>query len=183
MSLTLDDLVAMPGPELHAIMDAAHPFDPDAIAGRQFLGSDLSMGRIGRGILWQTFRKLFVHDERDGHVRGWNVRMEQHGLHGPRVPMRRRNGEEKSFAHYRVRESHGIDWPRGWQGTQFLDYTTVGNTIVDRWGYTPLVAVNEGSSELLLGWEVFRVGSRFVAPSMYWAIQADGPVETVVPPR
>ena len=35
---------------------------------------------------------------------------------------------------------------------------------------------------LLLGWEIFKVGGRLVAQSMYWAIQADGPVDEIATP-
>lgn len=38
--LTLNDLMAMKGPALHEVMRRGHAIDPDAIAGRQFLGVD-----------------------------------------------------------------------------------------------------------------------------------------------
>lgn len=182
--LELEDLMRMTGKELHAVMEAGHPLDPDAMAGKQYLGTDLSMPRLGQKLLWQTFRKTFVRDEVHGDVRGWNVRMEQRGIHGAQVPMRNRRGEPRTFAHYRVRPAAGIRWPRGWHGAHYLDYLIAGNGPIDRWGFTPLVAVNAGSSDLLLGWEIFKVGGAFIAPSMYWALQVDGPVDWIAtPPR
>ena len=53
--LTLDDLMTMSGAELQAIMDRAHPLDPAAMVGKQYLGADLSMPKLGHAILWQTF--------------------------------------------------------------------------------------------------------------------------------
>lgn len=182
-ALTLDDLAGLSGKQLHAIIDAAHPFDEDAVAGNMFLGSDLSMPALGQRILWQTFRKSFVRDEQRGDVRGWNVRMEQRGFHGAQVAMRRRDGRQKAFGHFRVRDARQHRWPRGWHGEQYLDYKVAGNGIGDRWTFTPLVAVNEGSSELLLGWEIFKVAGRLISPSMYWALQRGGPVEQPVAPK
>lgn len=180
--LELDDLLTMSGKQLHAIMDAARPIDVEALVGNQFTGSDLSMPKIGQKILWQTFRKTFVRDPDHGDVRGWNVRMEQRGIHGAQVPLRTKDGEPKTFAHYRVRSAEGIAWPRGWHGATYLDYTIAGNPFVEGLTTTPLVAVNEGRSDLLLGWEIFRVGGRFIAPSMYWALKLDGPVDHIAQP-
>lgn len=182
-TLELDDLLSMSGKELHAIMAAAHPIDPDAMAGTQYLGTDLSMPKIGQKILWQTFRKTFVRDEEHGDVRGWNVRMEQRGIHGAQVPLRAKDGSPKSFAHYRVRPADGIRWPRGWSGGHYLDYTIAGNPLVEGLMTTPVVAVNEGSSDLILGWEIFNIGGKLIAPSMYWAIAADGPVGDIATPK
>lgn len=182
--IELEDLMTMSGKALHAIMQTGRPLDLDSMAGQNYLGTDLSMPRIGQKILWQTFRKTFVRDEVHGDVRGWNVRMEQHGIDGPRVPIRNKNGDPKTFAHYRVRSAEGLRFPKGWKGAHYFDYTIAGNGPVDRWGFTPVVAVNEGNSDLLLGWEVFKFGRFFVAPPLYWAIKADGPVDHVVdPPR
>ncbi|MEI2701560.1 MAG: hypothetical protein V9E83_04060 [Baekduia sp.] len=182
-ALTLDDLMSLTGRQLHRILDAAHPFDEDAVAGHHFVGADLSMPALGHKLLWQTFRKSFVRDEQHGDVRGWNTRMEQRGIHGAQVPMLRRDGSDKTFAHYRVRDARTQRWPRGWHGEQYLDYKVAGNGIGDRWTFTPLVAVNEGSSELLLGWEIFKVAGRLISPSMYWALQRGGPVEQPVAPK
>jgi len=182
--LTLDDLRALDVAALRRVMDAGHPLEPDVLAGRQYLGVDLSLPGWARRILWLTFRKTFVRDEADGGVRGWNVRMEQHGVDGPRVPLRARDGRPRTFGHYRLRSAAGTRFPRGWSGTHVLDYTTAGNLWGDfaRLAYTPLVAVNEGSQDLLLGWEVLRLGGRLVPLPLYWALRHDGPVEDVVPP-
>lgn len=185
MTLTLPDLMRMTSRELHAVLLAGHPLDLDALAGRMYLGVDLSLPGWARRLLWHTFRKTFVLDERAGEVRGWNVRMEQRGVDGPRVPLTDRRGRPITFGHYRVRRAHG-DLPGQYTGAHYLDYAAGGNHRLDlaRLGRTPLVAVNEGSQDLLLGWEVFRVGPAHLPLPLYWALRYEGPLDVVVePPR
>ena len=182
--ITLDDLMAVDAKALHGVLLNAHPLDPGALAGNEYLGVDLSLPGFARKLLWHTFRKSFVHDERGSGVRGWNVRMEQHGVGGARVPMRDRRGKALTFGHYHVRERGDARFPRGYEGTHFLDYGAAGNPFFDlaRLGYTPLVAVNEGSQALLLGWELMRVSGLFVPLPLYWALRYEGPVSEVVAP-
>lgn len=108
--------------------------------------------------------------------------MEQRGIHGAQVPLRTKSGEPRTFAHYRIRSADGIRWPKGWKGRHYFDYSIAGNPFAEALAATPVVAVNEGSSDLVLGWEIFRVGGVFIAPPLYWAIQVDGPVDHVAAP-
>lgn len=184
--LTLEDLMSMRGPELLAILKNGHPLDPEVLAGRQYLGVDLSLPGWARKILWHTFRKTFVKDEKTGEVRGWNVKMQQLGIGDKQEPMTDRRGRPKTFGHYIVRSAEGIRFPKGWTGPHFLDYTIAGNPAWDMAGrgYTPLIAVNEGSQDLLLGWEIFKFGPAMLPLPLYWALQYHGPLEQVVdPPR
>ncbi len=182
--LTLEDLMRMDATRLRAVMDRGHPLDPDVLAGRQYLGVDLSLPGWARRLLWHTFRKTFVRDEATGEVRGWNVRMEQHGIDGARVPLRDRRGRPITFGHYRVRSAANVRFPSAWSGANFLDYTTAGNKLLDpaARAYTPLVAVNAGSQDLLLGWEVFKLGPVLVPAPLYWALRYEGPLVDIVPP-
>jgi hypothetical protein len=186
VDLRLEDLMGMDGRALHGVLVRGHALDPDVLAGRQYLGVDLSMPGFMRKLLWHTFRKTFVRDEATGDVRGWNVRMEQRGIDAPQVPLTDRRGRPRTFGHYRVRSARGLKFPRGWAGPSFLDYGRAGNTFFDlaRLGYTPLVAVNAGSQDLLLGWEVMKLGPLFLPLPLYWALRYDGPLDHVVaPPR
>lgn len=182
--MTLSDLMAMDRHELHQVMLAGHPLDPEVLAGRMYLGVDLSLPEVGRKLLWHTFRKTFHRD--GGTVRGWNVRMEQHGVEGPRIPLTDRRGRAVTFGHYIIGSAEDLEFPWGWRGTHLLDYGAGRNKRRDlaRLGCTPLVAVNEGSQDLLLGWEVFRIGPRFLPLPLYWALQLEGELDEVVePPR
>jgi hypothetical protein len=181
-ALTLEDLMAMDRHQLHAIVARAAPLDLDVLDGRQYQGVDLSLPPFMNRLLWKTFRKTFVRDPARGVVRGWNVRMEQHGVDGPRIPMKNRDGQPRTFAHYEVRSAEGIEFPQGWRGPHYLDYTVVGNAFGEGFAWTPLVAVNAGSMDLLLGWEVFKLGSVFVPIPDYWALRFEGPIEHVAPP-
>jgi hypothetical protein len=181
--LTLDDLVAMDGRALHAVLEAGHPLDPDVLAERQYLGVDLSLPGWARRILWHTFRKTFHRDPETGHLRGWNVKMEQRGFGPDQVPLTDRKGAPITFGHYIVRPADGVRFPKAWRGGHFLDYGAAGNRIADpaALGYTPLVAVNPGSMDLLLGWEVFRIGPAMLPLPLYWALRFDGPLDAIVP--
>jgi choline dehydrogenase-like flavoprotein len=181
--LTLEDLMAMDSKALHEVLLRGFPLEPEQLAGKAYLGVDLSLPDIARKILWHTFRKTFTRDESTRDVRGWNVRMEQHGVNGARFPMRNRQGKPITFGHYIVRNTDGIEFPQNYRGAHYLDYGTVGNPFLDlaRLGFTPLVAVNEGSQDLLLGWEVFRVAGKFVPMPLYWALRLEGPLDEVVP--
>ncbi len=174
----------MKGRDLHQVLLAGHPLDPGTLAGRQYLGVDLSLPGFARKLLWHTFRKTFARDAQGDDVRGWNVKVEQTGIDGPQRPLTNRRGEPVTFGHYRVRPTAGIRFPKGYTGTHFLDYGGAGNTFFDvaRLGFTPLVAVNEGSQDLLLGWELMKLGPLYLPLPFYWALRHDGPLEHVIPP-
>jgi hypothetical protein len=178
--ITFEDLLQMNGRQLYEIIVRAYPLDLDALTDTQYQGVDLSLPPIINKILWKTFRKTFHRDAKTGQLRGWNYRMEQTGIDGPRTP-KKRNGRNWSFAHYVVRSAAGKRFPRRWQGPHFLDYGGLGNPFGENLGYTPLVAVNEGDMSLLLGWEVFKLGPLFVPLRDYWALRLEGPLEEVVP--
>jgi hypothetical protein len=183
---TLDDLVAMDADALQGVMDRGHPLDLDALANTQYLGVDLSLPTVLGRLLWKTFRKTFARDVATGELRGWNVRMEQTGVTGPRIAKTDRRGRPRTFGHYVVRDGREVEWPGGYRCAHYLDYGRAGNTAMDlaRFGCTPLVAVNAGSSELLLGWEIVRVGPKLLPLKLFWALQKDGPLEQVAtPPR
>jgi hypothetical protein len=183
MPITLNDLMTMSDEDRFEVLRTGHPLEPDALVDTAYLGVELSLpGWVQRHVLWKTFRKAFVRDEPGGEVRGWNVRMEQNGIDGDQRPLLR-GGRPRTFGHYVVRSAAGLPWPRGWTGAHFLDYGTAGNPWWDpaRLGYTPLVAVNEGSQELLLGWELFKIGPTLVQLPSYWALRRHGPIEHRVP--
>ena len=92
MNLTLEDLRHMRRAELHGVMCRAHPLDPAALESAAYRGVDLSLPAFMHKLLWQTFVKEFVRDAETGQIRGWNVRLQQTGIEGEIVPMRRKDG-------------------------------------------------------------------------------------------
>ncbi len=183
--LTLEQLMEMNGSHLQRVMANGHPLVLEELAGHQYLGVDLSLSPLMRKVLWHTFRKTFYR-EPGGPVRGWNVRMEQTGVRGTAIPLKDRQGRERTFGHYRLCSARGESFPHRWRGSHFLDYGCAGNAWSDpaRFAACPLVAVNEGQMELLLGWEVFRVGPAKIPTQLFWALERQGPLEQVVqPPR
>lgn len=175
----LDDLLAMDRRRLHAIIAAAAPLDLDALADTSFTGIDLSLPGFMHRLLWRSFRKTFHRDPVTGVLRGWNVKVEQTGWEQAPAPRRDAKGRPLTFGHYEVRSARGLPFPRGWQGEHYLDYRFAGNRFGDwpaRAGYCPLVAVNAGSMELLLGWEIFRFGPVSVPLPDYWVLVREGPL-------
>lgn len=168
--------------ERKQVMMNAYPFDADALDNKMYRGIDLSLPKIMNMILWKTFRKTFVRDPQTGDIRGWNVRMEQTGWDGPGVT-KKKNGKQISFGHYRVRPAKGIKWPSGWAGEQYLDYHVAGNPWYDPGapGFCPLVAVNKGSNDLLLGWEIVKFGPVWIPLPDFWALKLEGTLDVVEP--
>lgn len=186
MPITLDELLAMSGDEHFDIVRAAAPLDLDAIADTTYTGIDLSMPALFHRLFWKTFRKTFHRDPGTGVIRGWNVKVEQTGWDAPPEPKRDREGRPITFGHYEVRSARGLRFPRGWQGEHYLDYRFAGNPLTDfpaRAGYCPLVSVNRGRSDLLLGWEVLKLGPVFVPLRDFWVLAREGPLapEGVMP--
>lgn len=179
MTIRLDDVLRMDSEALWAIMAKAEPLDLDALADTTYTGIDLSMPELFHKLAWKSFRKTFHRDPRTGVLRGWNVRVKQTGWDKPPEPMRDLFGRQKTFGHYEVRSAAGLAFPRGWKGAHYLDYREAGNKLLDwpaRAGYCPLVSVNAGSSELLLGWEVFNVHGVQVPIPDFWLLVREGPL-------
>ncbi len=181
---TLNDLLAMNRHQLHQVMVDGQPLDHERLAGTVWMGVDLSLpGWMGK-ILWKTFRKTFHRDPDTGVLRGWNVRLQQTGWTDPGVPMLDRKGDALTFGHYHVLPAAGRRFGKGWSGGDYLDYGVAGNTLLDvaRFTYAPLVTVPGGNGDLLLGWEVFKLGPLRLPLPLYWALQYEGTLDAALPP-
>ncbi len=180
--LSLEDLLEMKRSELAGVMRRGHALDLEALAESQYLGADLSLPPLMNRLLWKTFRKTFHRDASRAELRGWNVRVQQTGVRGPVRPLLGSRGRLRSFGHYVVRDASKIRWPDGLRPAHYLDYGHAGNLLRDpaRLGATPLVAVNAGSMDLLLGWEVLRVAGRLIPLPDYWALERQGLLDEVI---
>lgn len=180
-TLTVDDLVAMSQADRFAIVQRALPIDERELEDTSWTGIDLSMPPWFHRLMWRTFRKTFHRDPVSGRLRGWNVRVAQTGWQTPPEPLRDRKGTARSFGHYELRSAAGVAFPAGWQGSHYLDYRVAGNRPWEfpaNAGFCPLVRVNEGDHDLLLGWEIFRVAGVSVPLRDVWALRREGPLRT-----
>jgi hypothetical protein len=183
MSLSIDEVLAMSNEQLFALVLAASPLDLQALGDTQYTGVDLSMPPLFHRLFWRSFRKTFHLDPVTGVLRGWNVKVEQTGWEDPPAAKVDKSGRAQTFGHYEVRSATGIDFPKGWSGQHYLDYTVAGNKRLDfpaRAGFCPLVCVNSGDMRLLLGWEVFKLGRRLVPINDFWLLKKEGPLTDVV---
>lgn len=180
MSTPVTDYLALSGRGLAAALADGHPVDPGALDDSRYLGISLGLPGVVDRLLWKTFMKTF-HRDPAGHLRGWNVRLEQTGWEGEPVPKTRR-GEPICFGHYRVLTPQRPH--RAPPGSLLLDYGRGGNPALDPTGLLrdPLVAVAPDSVELLLGWTwVDLPGLRLGTPS-YFLLRRVGALEHRVPP-
>ncbi len=181
--ITFEDMLAMNNQQVAEVFKNGFPINYKELHNTQYLGVDLSLPAWVNKILWKTFRKTFYRDEQTGIIRGWNVKLEQTGYSFPTLAKKDKQGKEFSFGHYHLCSAKGKSFPRGWQGTDYLDYGVAGNPFYDvaGLGYCPIVAVNEGSNDLLLGWEVFKIGPFFIPLNDYWLLKKEGPLTVVQP--
>ncbi|MFT5686332.1 MAG: hypothetical protein ACI8RZ_007288 [Myxococcota bacterium] len=174
--MTLDDLLALPRPDLLRTVQEGHPIDLEAMADTEYLGVSLGMPAWVDALAWKTFMKTFHADPQHG-LRGWNVRLEQDGLDAPPRPMEK-GGEAITFGHYAARTIGPDDVFRDIQSGLMLDYGAGGNPWWDPAGFIrdPLVALHPGETDLLLGWSTVRLGSIRLPTPSFFALRRIGPL-------
>jgi hypothetical protein len=155
--------------QLMETLCAGHPIDPASLDDWEYRGIALGLPRFVERLSWKTFQKVFHRDPATGFLRGWNVRIEQRGFDAASVPLRR--GEApRTFGHYRVVPAAGRKLPRPCGAGLLIDYGLGGNARLDpmRPLVDPLVAVEPGTSDLLLGWTYVDLGLvRIGTPSFF----------------
>ena len=184
MTTTTADLLAMNTRQLMEALLAGHPLDPSALDDTEYRGLSLGTPRWFEQLTWKQFKKTFHRDPSTGRLRGWNVRMEQHSVEGPWV-MKRKGGEPVTFGHYEVVAPRERDRRQGWGQGLLIDYGRGGNGLFDpmRWVRDPLVSVNAGSAELLLGGSYVHLGFALWTP-LFFSLQRDCALTHVhAPPR
>ncbi len=172
--------------ELAELLQGGQPIDPEAIADREFKGTSLGLPGIVEKLTWKKFKKVFCRDQKTGALRGWNVRLEQNGLQEPCVPLKLSGGRPKTFGHYQVLPLSGYRPPLPVPHGLMLDYGRGGNKRHDPAGRLrdPIVALERGNAELLLGWTYLDLGLRRVGTPSYFTLELDGPLtHRVLPPR
>lgn len=177
-----EDLLAMSRPALRALLEAGHPIDPFELDDTAYAGVSLGLPPWMVKLSWLTFRKMFHRDPKDGGLRGWNVRMQQTGLHGPREEMRDRNGAPRCFGFYEVLPASGYAMPVRCERGLMIDYgrgTQNGRFDPVRRTRDPLVALKAGSVEQLLGWSYLDLGLFRIGTPSYFLLTREGPLTHV----
>ena len=180
--LTASDLMHMNRRELGDVLCNGYPIDPNALDDTEYEGISLGLPGWVERLTWKKFMKVFC---RDGPVlRGWNVRMEQNPLSAPWVA-KIRGGRPVTFGHYHVVSAAGHPMPKPCDQSLLIHYGLGGNARWDpmRRARDPLVAVNPGSCELLLGWSYVDLGVTQVSTPSYFSLQRGGALShSVAPP-
>jgi hypothetical protein len=174
------ELLSLSRTELGAMLSAGHPIDPRALDDTEYRGVSLGLPETIVAITWLTFRKTFHRDPRTQRLRGWNVRMEQTGLEGPCVPQRTR-GEPICFGHYEVHSAAGRGSPIACEQGLLIDYGRGANGRFDpvRRMRDPIVALEAGSVERLLGWTYVDLGVRRIPTPSFFLLEREGPLTHV----
>lgn len=165
--------------QLAEALEQGHPIDPGALDDSEYRGVSLGLpGWIDR-LAWKTFMKVFHRDPDSGHLRGWNVRLEQKGVDGPCVP-KMRGDRPVTFGHFRVVEAADRPMPRPVQQGLLIDYGQGQHPPLDptRRLRDPVVAVNSGSADLLLGWSYLEFGSIRVGTPSFFTLERVGALES-----
>lgn len=178
----LSELVHAPRAVLRERLAQGFPIDPAALDDSQYRGVSLGLPAFVERLTWKVFRKVFHRDPR-GHLRGWNVRLEQRGLDGPSVPKRRR-GAPVTFGHYRVVNAADASLrcplPAGCDRGLLLDYGAGDNPRLDPTSLVrdPLVALRPDDPTLLLGWTFLEVGPRAIPTPSFFLLEREGPLDS-----
>lgn len=182
--IEFEELLKMNKQHVAEVFNNGFPIYTSELNCVQYLGVDLGMPEWFHQLVWKTFRKTFYKEPNTGIIRGWNVRLEQTGYNFPTQAKINSKGEEISFGHYHLLSATEKKFPNKWKGADYLDYGVAGNSFFDfsSLGYCPIVAVNEGSTDLLLGWEVFKVGKLFFPLNDYWVLKKEGELKNIISP-
>lgn len=174
---TADDFLTMDNRRLMAELCAGAPIDPAALDDTEYRGVSLGLPAFIEKLSWKTFQKTFHRDVETGDLRGWNVRLVQNGLHAPCVP-KEKKGEPFTFGHYRVVSTDRRTLPVRCEQGLLIDYGQGGNGRLDFIGRVrdPIVAVNEGSAELLLGWSYLELGFAQLKTPVFFTLERVGPL-------
>lgn len=163
-------LLSMSRRELKGLLTGGHAIEPADLDDTEYRGVSLGLPSVVERLTWKKFKKVFHRDPDSGQLRGWNVRMAQNGLDRPWFPLLE-GGLPRTFGHYRVVVPSGSEVPAGCDRGLLIDYGKGGNGRLDplRFLRDPIVALEKGSCELLLGWSFLDLGvTRIGTPSFFY---------------
>ena len=183
MTVTAPELWKMSRKELGVLLQRGHAIDPGALDDTEYRGVSLGLPSIIERLSWKTFKKVFHRDPETGALRGWNIRLEQTGVDGPPEPLRDGDGQPRTFGHYHVTvlPQTGVPMPVG--PGLLIDYG-LGENGLDPIARLrdPIVAINEGSADLLHGWSYVDLGFRSISTPSFFSLERDCRLTHVVVP-
>ena len=181
MTLTRSALLSKSRGALRALLAEGHAIEPSALDDREYRGTSLGLPHFVEALTWKTFKKVFHRDPSTGRLRGWNVRMKQDGLEGY-DPMLK-NGAPVTFGHYEVVSPGAISsLPPGCDRGLIIDYSRGANGRLDpvRRLRDPIVAMEPGSVDLLLGWSYVDLGFKQAPTPSFFCLERDAPLTHIV---
>lgn len=166
--------------QLRARILGGYPVDPAALEGWAYRGTSLGLPRFVEKLTWKTFQKTFWREPSSGRLLGWNVRLEQDGPDAPSRP-KRRHGAPVTTWHYEVVPPAGVPLPRGFDRGLVIDYGRGENAALDTIRVTkdPLVAVEPGNADLLLGVSYLALGKVCLETPTYFLLEREHRLEHV----
>jgi hypothetical protein len=176
--VTASDLLGLDRRQLAKLLCEGHPIDPVALDDTEYRGVSLGLPAFVDKLTWKTFKKVFHRDPETGHLRGWNVRIQQTGLEPPFIAQQR-NAQPFAWGHYRVVAATGRPMPRPVPQGLLIDYGLGRNsplTFPVPAMRDPLVALEPGSVDLLLGWSYLELGPLRISTPSYFSLERDGPL-------
>lgn len=179
--MNTSDFLLLSRAELRSMLERGFPIDPRALDDSEYRGVSLGLPAPLVKATWLTFRKTFHRDPRTGALRGWNVRMQQTGLDGPHEPQRDARGKPRCFGFYEVHDGRAYEMPIAARHGLVIDYDCGDNGRLDpiRRGRDPLVSLDEGRVERLLGWTYLDLGLTRVPTPSFFLLEREGPLSYV----
>lgn len=176
------ELRRLPRAALRARLLEGHPVDPGALEGWAYRGTVLGAPPLLERATWTTFQKTFHRDASSGRLVGWNVRVHQDGVGAPSRP-RESGGAPTTAWPFEVRVPEPGALPRGFDRGLVIDYGPFAGALGSmRWVRDPLVALEPGSADRLLGVSVAAVGSFFVETPTWFLLEREHRLTHVPPP-
>ena len=166
--------------ELRQRIVTGHAVDADAIAGFAYRGTSLGMPAWVERLSWKTFQKTFHRDPGSGRLLGWNVRLHQDGLDAPSRPILK-HGRPLCVWHYEVIAPNAAPHPKGFDRGLIIDYGRANNPWLDtvRFVKDPLVAIEPGNYDALLGVSYAVVGGLCIETPTYFTLEREHPIDYV----
>lgn len=168
--------------QLRQLIAEGHRVEPTALEGWAYRGTVLGMPRLIERATWQTFQKTFFRQRDTGRLVGWNVRLHQDGVGAPSRPLTS-NGVPVTTWPYEVVEPTGVAVPRGFDRGLLIDYGPFAG-VVDtmRVVKDPLVALEPGNADTLLGVSFLRLAGTCVETPTFFMLEREHPVTFVPQP-